>query len=223
MFARLTGTVDTILENSVILDVHGVGYLVTCSARTLSTLDGPGTPLRLLIETQVREDAINLFGFSDIEERDWFRLLTTVQGVGAKVAMNILGVCSPHQLQMAIMAQDKSVPGAADGVGPKLATRIITELKDKVPELAVGRIDTLSNAKGGKVSSSSVNAAANVAPNVDGDAVSALVNLGYGRAEAFAAVMRVKTALEQNNEKVDNVGNLIRLSLSELGQASHKS
>lgn len=219
MFARLTGTIDTIFDNAVILDVNGVGYLVTCSARTLSQMDGPGTPLRLHIETQVREDAINLFGFMDLEERDWFRLLTTVQGVGARVAMNILGVCAPHQLQMAIIAQDKSVPAAADGVGPKLATRIVTELKDKVPELDLGRVTTLANARGGKVAAN--NPQGNM-PNVDGDAVSALVNLGYGRAEAFAAVMRAKSTLEQNNEKADNVGNLIRLSLSELGQASNK-
>ena len=105
MFARLTGTVDTIYETSVILDVQGVGYLVTCSGRTLARLDGPGTPARLHIETQVREDAISLFGFIDVEEQQWFKLLTTVQGVGARVGMNILSVCSPHEIHMAIAAR----------------------------------------------------------------------------------------------------------------------
>jgi Holliday junction DNA helicase RuvA len=214
MFARLTGTVDSIFDTSLILDVQGVGYLVTCSGRTLSRLEGPGTPARLHIETQVREDAISLFGFIDAEEQQWFKLLTTVQGVGARVAMNILSACSPHDIHMAIMAQDKAVVSQADGVGPKLATRIVTELKDKVPKIDLGRITTLPTARGGKGATPSTGMQAGGTP--DADAVSALINLGYGRAEAFTAVMRARTTLEQNNEKSDNVGDLIRLSLSEL-------
>jgi holliday junction DNA helicase RuvA len=213
MFARLTGTIDTVHTNTVILDVGGVGYLVACSSRTLSRLGQPGSVARLHIETQVREDAINLFGFFDAEEQSWFKLLTTVQGVGARVAMNILSACEPGQLHMAIGAQDRAVLTQADGVGPKLATRIVTELKDKVPEFSLGHVAPLPlNGRAGAKP-------ATEAARADADAVSALINLGYGRAEAFAAVMRAKSALEQNNEPVQNASDLIRLSLKELGQS----
>ena len=154
----------------------GVGYLAICSARTLRKLGGPGSAASLLIETHVREDAINLYGFSDAEEQGWFRLLTTVQGVGAKVALSILGTFAPEQLAQVIAAQDKAALTEADGVGPKLALRLVTELKDKVPafmslpwrvRLPLQRPHL---------------------PALAGDAVSALVNLGYRRAEAFGAV-----------------------------------
>jgi holliday junction DNA helicase RuvA len=210
MFAKLTGTIDTRYTNAVIIDVGGVGYLVTCSSRTLAALGPAGTPARLHIETQVREDAINLFGFADVTEQSWFRTLITVQGVGARVAMNILSVCSPHEVHMAIAAQDKTVLTQADGVGPKLAVRILTELKDKVPEFNVGQSRTPAPAI--------PKAGAQGPATADNDAVSALVNLGYNRAEAFTAVMRARTVLEQDNKKPDSVSDLIRLSLADLGQ-----
>jgi holliday junction DNA helicase RuvA len=204
MFARLNGIVDALLPHAVILDVHGVGYLVTCSSRSLSRMGEPGSTLRLHIETQVREDAINLYGFIEHEERDWFRLLTTVQGVGARVALALLGACSPHDLQLAIAAQDKAMLTRADGVGPKLATRIVTELKDKVPDF-----------NGAPVALPTRKIAGTAAPanqNIEADAVSALVNLGYGRAEAYAAVMRVR----EDSEGEKTVSDLIKRSLTAL-------
>ena len=120
-------------NQSIILDVNGVGYVVTCSARTLRKIGPNKSPASLLIETHVREDAINLFGFADQAEQDWFRLLTTVQGVGAKVALGILSSIGPDELAQVIAAQDKAALTQADGVGPKLALRLVTELKDKVP------------------------------------------------------------------------------------------
>lgn len=217
MFARLTGTIDTIQTNTVILDVHGVGYLVTCSGRTLARLGDAGSMARLHIETQVREDAINLYGFFDAEEQSWFKLLTTVQGVGSRVAMNILTACEPRQLQLAIAAQDRAVLTQAEGVGPKLAARLLTELKDKVADFGSIKI-----AAGASVLSPKSAKLAGISEPAHGanDAISALVNLGYNRAEAFAAVMRARAALEQDNKSADNASDLIRLSLKELGQGT---
>ena len=179
MIGKLSGVIDSVTGAQVLLDVSGVGYVVTCSARTLRRMGPTATPASLLIETHVREDAINLYGFADAEEQSWFRLLTTVQGVGAKVALGILGSLTPSELANVIAAQDKTTLTKADGVGPKLALRLVTELKDKVPSF-------MSLPAHGVKSAEAV--AGNLAASLNGDAVSALVNLGYRRAEAFGAV-----------------------------------
>lgn len=202
MIGKLTGTIDGFAGSQVILDVNGVGYVVTCSARTLRQIGPAKTSTSLLIETHVREDAINLFGFADREEQDWFRLLTTVQGVGAKVALAILGSLGPDQLAQIIAAQDKAALTQADGVGPKLALRLVTELKDKVPAFMAQPIPLHGAKDSGLVPSS-----------IASDAVSALINLGYRRAEAFAAV--ASAGRQQPGVKLDE---LIRLSLAELSR-----
>jgi Holliday junction DNA helicase RuvA len=203
MIAKLTGTLDSATETHAVIDCHGVGYLVQCGARTLARLGRPGDPVTLFIETRQREDGVFLYGFPDGAERDWFRLLTTVQGVGAKVALAVLSVVDPQQLMLAIAAQDKAPLTRADGVGPKLAQRIVNELKDKAGEIALGPAGI------------SVQPVAGAAPAGDGaqDAVSALVNLGYGRAEAFAAV----AAARKQNGGAD-VSGLIRGALKELAR-----
>ena len=178
MIAKLKGLVEHVGEDGVVVDVAGVGYQVFASARTLSDLPGTGQSVELLIETHVREDHIHLYGFASARERDLFRLLQTVQGVGAKVALGVLGALTAETLENAIAAQDKSVFAPVAGVGPKLAQRILTELKDKVagPAFAVvgaGVALGSAAASGGSF----------------GDAVSALVNLGYRPAEAQGAVM----------------------------------
>ena len=206
MFAKLKGLVDSINGNHVILDVQGVGYAVTCSANTLRQLT-VGEAAALLIETHVREDAINLFGFASVEEQDWFKLLTTVQGVGAKVGLSILSSVSPDKIAQIIAAQDKSAMTEADGVGPKLALRIVTELKDKVPAFIAGHA-----AK--QLGVASITSA--VPAGAAGDAVSALINLGYRRAEAFAAV----SSVSRNNPSA-KLDDLIRLSLAELTRGSN--
>jgi Holliday junction DNA helicase RuvA len=180
MIARLRGLIDSIYESSCVIDVNGVGYLVFCSSRTLGAL--PEGMVTLLTEMQVREDAITLYGFATASEREWFRLLTTVQGVGAKVALAILSALSPDQLIAAISAQDKAALTRAPGVGPKLAIRLVTELREKAGVMPGGGAAPLPIAvpKG--------NAA---------DALSALLNLGYRRAEADTALAR---ALEQYGE-----------------------
>ena len=202
MIAKLTGNLDHIGADGAIVDVGGVGYLVFASTRTLGQLQ-PGAVARLLIETHVREDHIHLYGFADAAERDWFRLLTTVQGVGAKVALAILSAVAPNDLTLAIVAQDKAMLARAEGVGPKLAARIVNELRDKVGGLALA----------------ATNAAAAPAaddPGATGDAVSALVNLGYRRAEAFGAVAAASRRLG-GDAKVDA---LIRAGLQELAQSA---
>ncbi|MGO4129490.1 Holliday junction branch migration protein RuvA [Inquilinus sp. YAF38] len=181
MIARLRGLVDSAGADHAVIDCNGVGYLVFCSRRTLGLLGGPREAVALHVETHVREDHIHLYGFVDTAERDWFRILTTVQGVGAKVALAILSVLSPDQVATAIAAGDKAMLARAEGVGPKLAGRIASELKDKVGGIALGPAATAFHA-GGAAAPAEAGAAA--------DAVSALVNLGYGRAEAFAAVAR---------------------------------
>ena len=137
MIAKLAGIVDQVGEDGAVIDVGGVGYLAFCSTRTLGQLPPAGEPVRLLIETHVREDHIHLYGFVDAAERDWFRLLTTVQGVGARLALAILSALTPEELGLAIVAQDNAVLARAEGVGPKLAARIVNELKDKVGGLAL--------------------------------------------------------------------------------------
>lgn len=206
MFAKLTGNVDSIGQDSLILDVGGVGYHVFASSRTLSQLGASGSRLSLFIETQVREDHIHLFGFLSVEERDWFRLLTSVQGVGARSGLAILSVCPAENLSLTIAAGDASRLRQADGVGPKLATRIVTELKDKVQNLVLP-----STSKNNVVKVAAQTSAAQ--PHADQDAVSALINLGYGRAEAFSAVATVR---QKSNDNELDLQNLIRLALKEL-------
>jgi Holliday junction DNA helicase RuvA len=173
MIARLRGNVDGIEDGRCIMDVGGVGYLVFCSTRTLGALPNTGTAT-LLIETQVREDAISLYGFATSAERDWFRLLTTVQGVGAKVGLALLSALSPDQLIAAISSGDKSALTRTPGVGPKLAIRICTELREKAGVMPGGATATSGFAPKGSMA----------------DALSALTNLGYRRAEAESALER---------------------------------
>ena len=204
MIGKLSGRIDSVSGSHVILDVNGVGYVVACSARTLRNIGAVGEAASLRIETHVREDAINLFGFADTVEQDWFRLLTTVQGVGAKVALAILGTVSPEQLAQAIAAQDKAAMTQADGVGPKLALRLVTELKEKIPAFMTSAV---------RLSSGSETSSAALPPSLAGDALSALINLGYRRAEAYAAVATVN----QRNPAA-KLDELIRLSLAELSR-----
>ncbi len=199
MIAQLTGRVDALSDGTCVIDVGGVGYLVQASSRTLSALPQPPTPARLLIETHVREDAIVLYGFADSAERDWFRLLTTVQGVGGKVALAILSALSPRDLIGAIAAGDKASLTRAPGVGPRLAIRLLTELKDKT-----GTMPT----------STGVTYTPIAAATPADDAVSALVNLGYRRSEAQQTVARVLDRLGEGA----TLDALIRDSLKELAQ-----
>lgn len=208
MIAKLTGALDSVGDDFAVVDVGGVGYLVFCSGRTLHRLGSPaGQTVSLRVETQVREDAINLYGFHDEVERDWFRLLTTVQGVGAKVALAILSVLDGDQLIRALATEDKAALTRADGVGPKLANRLISELKDKVKDLAFA-----PSAGGAAAADGTLPGGLKGGPV--GDAVSALVNLGYKRAEAFGAV----TAVAQRLGGEPAVTELIRLGLKELSQ-----
>ncbi|MBX2834497.1 MAG: Holliday junction branch migration protein RuvA [Micavibrio sp.] len=215
MIGKLTGTIDMIGEGNLLLDVNGVGYLVQASRRTLSHIGSNGDKASLLIDTNVREDAITLFGFADAGEQQWFRLLTSVQGVGAKAGMAILSVCPPDKVALAIAAQDKTALTQADGVGPKLATRILTELKDKAANMDLSAGASHSGAP--VTSTSGLPDASSAMPVIDGesgavadDAISALINLGYARSDAYTAVMRAK------EEANDNLQTLIRLALKEL-------
>jgi holliday junction DNA helicase RuvA len=205
MIGKLKGLVDSVGAESLILDVNGVGYVVVGSTRTLRNLPTLGPTVALHIETQVREDAIRLFGFLAEAERDWFRLLQGVQGVGAKVALAILGVLSTAELASAIAMQDKAMVARAPGVGPKLATRIVVELKDKA--LPFGEVDLRS---GGVADAPGEDALSQGAR----DAVLALVNLGYARPQAALAVARGFAALGAGAE----TGALIRRGLKELAQ-----
>ena len=184
MIAKLKGTVDAVDGDSAVIDVNGVGYLVSASARTLRDLV-VGGPATLLVETIVREDAIALYGFLETAERDWFRILTTVQGVGARVALSILSTLAPDEIARAIAAQDRASLSRAAGVGPKLAGRVVAELKDKAGGIALG---SGALAAAGAASAPVLGAAA-------ADAVSALVNLGYRRAEAFGAILEAQRRL----------------------------
>ncbi len=205
MIAKLTGVVDSMGEDWAVVDVCGVGYLAWCSGRTLSHLrDGEAASLQ--IETHVREDHIHLYGFSDIVERDWFRLLTMVQGVGAKVALAILTVLAPEALVAAVAAGDRAALTQAAGVGPKLAGRILSELKDKVGAAAVAPLAPGAAAAGGPSAPAS-------------EAVSALVNLGYRPSEAMAAVAHGAGKLGQGAPVED----LIRAGLAELGQGEQRA
>lgn len=206
MIGKLSGIIDTFGTDYVLLDVSGVGYLVHCSPRTLAQLGQKGDPASLLIDTHVREDAINLYGFKDAMEQQWFRLLTSVQGVGARVGMSILGACPAERIGFAIASGDKAAIQAADGVGPKLALRIVTELKDKA-----GKIDLQISAP--KLETKPGKGEAVTPVSIDQDAVSALVNLGYAKTDAFQAVLQVKQA---NDNAELSLSDMIRLALKEL-------
>lgn len=207
MIAKLRGIADTIGEDSVIIDVNGVGYLVFASNRTLSKLVRGGE-VCLWIETVVREDNISLYGFADQPEREWFLTLTKVQGVGARVCLSILSVLSPAQLAQAVAAQDKASFTRASGVGPKLAARIVSELKGKTVGLPQSA-DTVELAAAIDGRTIPVTAAEDNGRNAE-DAISALVNLGYQRLEAYHAVH-----LAAGNQPDADVGQLIKLALKE--------
>lgn len=201
MIAKLTGILDSIGDDWAVIDVGGVGYLVFCSTRTLAQLPGTGEAVSFVIETHIREDHIHLYGFLDQAERDWFRLLTTVQGVGARVGLGIQSVLGPKELTDAILSQDKGMITRAPGVGPKLATRLLTELKDKV-----GGIASATPAMAGAVAANDTDRAAME------DAVSALVNLGYRPGDAFGAVSGAMRSIGEDARVED----LIRAGLKEL-------
>ncbi|MDQ0390851.1 Holliday junction branch migration protein RuvA [Labrys monachus] len=205
MIGKLRGIVDSYGEDWVILDVQGVGYMVFCSSRTLAALPAAGEAAMLAIETYVREDQIRLFGFAGDLERDWFRLLQTVQGIGTKVALAILSTFKPGDLASAIALGDKAAVARAPGVGPKVAQRIVTELKDKVPSFGGVASDVIA-LQGGIGERS--------APGPASDAVSALVNLGYAQIQASAAVA---AALREAGEDAETA-KLIRLGLKELSR-----
>jgi Holliday junction DNA helicase RuvA len=199
MIGKLTGIVDSISDDTIILDVNGVGYLVQCPASTLSRLSA-GAHVSLMIEMKVSEDAMKLYGFMAAEEREWFRLLQTVQSVGGKVALAVLSTLSPRELQRALALGDKAMIGRAPGVGPKLALRIATELKDKAPAMML---------RGDEIH------APNAAPRgPHADALSALVHLGYSEAHAAEAVA---AALEALGEQAQTAA-LIREALKGLGR-----
>jgi Holliday junction DNA helicase RuvA len=204
MIGKLKGTLDSYGEDFVILDVHGVGYLVHCSARTLQALPAAGEAVELAIETHVREDQIRLFGFTSATEREWFRLLQTVQGVGTKVALAVLSTLKPADLASAVAMRDKAALTRAPGVGGKVAERIVTELKDKAPALAA--VDPAIVRLTGALDERS-------APQPLRDAVSALINLGYGQPQAAAAV--AAAAREAGDA---DTAQLIRLGPKELAR-----
>ena len=205
MIGKLKGTIDEIGDDHVVLDVHGVGYVAHCSARTLGKLGSAGEAAVLFIETYVREDQFKLFGFLTALEREWFRLLQSVQGVGSKVALAVLSTLTPGELANAIALQDKTAVSRAPGVGPKVAVRIVTELRNKAPAFA----GEASASIGLKQELGEGVASAPVA-----DAVSALTNLGYSRDQAANAVA---AALKNSGEGADSA-KLIRLGLKELSR-----
>lgn len=244
MFAKLTGVIDTKMNDGLIMDVHGVGYLVYLSGRSLAAIGGVGDAASLLIETHVREDHIHLYGFAARDELQWFRLLLTVQGVGARSALAILSVCDAARLPMMVASGDVAAFRRADGVGPKLATRIVTELKDKVQSMILSAPVTPTAAEA-SLSSPSPPPASSQAPAkspksktspqsldnesrgdtggaaevpqqnsgaIDQDVISALVNLGYGKSDAFSAVLSIR----QTQDHISNFDELFKLSIKKL-------
>lgn len=208
MIGKLKGIVDSYGEDFVILDVNGVGYVVHCSARTLQRLPSPGEATDLAIETHVREDMIRLYGFRSDAEREWFRLLQTVQGVGTRVALGVLSVLEPSALATAIATGDKGSVARAPGVGPRLAARLVAELKDKAPAFAP--VDPALVALTGAVED-------RTAPQPVADAISALVNLGYPQVQAAAAIAAALKGLGDGADTVE-AKTLIRLGLRELAR-----
>jgi Holliday junction DNA helicase RuvA len=205
VIAKLSGRIDSLADGSAVIDVGGVGYLVFCSGRTLARL-AEGRSVALLVETQVRDDGIHLYGFFDAEERRWFRMLVAIQGVGPKVALAILGVHSPNELARAIASGNRMSLTRADGVGAKLASRITSELKDKVGALGQG---VLGGAPSG---------AAPGGGGIAADAVSALVNLGFRPVEAQGAVVAASGRLGPEAA----LDALIRSSLAELANKEQR-
>lgn len=205
MIGKLRGIVDSYGEDWVIVDVGGVGYQVHCSTRTLQSLPQPGDAVSLSIETYVREDLIRLYGFASDTEREWFRLLQTVQGVGSKVALAVLGILKPGELATAIALQDKALIARAPGVGKKVAERIVAELRDKAP--AYASVDPA-------VVHLQAELADRRAPQPVAEAVSALVNLGYAQVQASAAV----AAASRGAGEGASTEQLIRLGLKELAR-----
>ncbi len=204
MIGKLRGVVDSVDQDDLILDVNGVGYLVAASARTLRALPPRGEAAELLIETHVREDAIKLYGFLTAADRDWFRLLQNVQGVGAKVALGILGALTADALSSAIARQDKATMARAPGVGPKLAARLVLELKDKAPGFgaaSLGEAHVAAGQDGGL-------------PKPARDAILALVGLGYAQAQAAAVIARASGELGDEAQ----TATLIRAGLKALAQ-----
>jgi Holliday junction DNA helicase RuvA len=203
MIGKLKGIVDEVGEEELILDVGGVGYLVAASARTLRALPSVGQPAALFIETHVRADAIRLYGFLTASERDWFRLLQSVQGVGAKVALGVLGTLTGDAISAAIAHQDKAAMAMAPGVGPKLAARIVHELKDKALALGVADLGgAIAGETDGKL------------PKDAQDAVLALVSLGYARPQASLAIAKGVATLGADA----SAAALIKAGLKELAQ-----
>ena len=205
MIGKLRGIVDTYGADYIILDVGGVGYQVHCSPRTLQMLPATGEAATLSIETHVREDQIKLFGFGSDVEREWFRLLQTVQGVGAKVALSVLGTLKVSDLAAAVAMRDKAAISRSPGVGAKVAERIVTELKDKAPAFA--NVDPALVHLSGAIDNDR-------APRPVTDAISALVNLGYGQPQAAAAIAQASRSAGENAETAQ----LIRLGLKELAK-----
>lgn len=203
MIGKLKGIVDSTGEDWVVVDVSGVGYHVVCSRRTLAALPASGGPVTLSIETKVSDDAIRLIGFTTDGEREWFRLLLGVQGVGTRVALGVLGALTPADLARAIALDDKKAVSAAPGVGPKVAARIVAELKDKAP--AGAGLSVVLNGVGPDVVSAS---------EPMRDAVSALVNLGYPQAQAAGAVSSASRKLDEDA----SAEALIRQGLKELAR-----
>ncbi len=203
MIGKLSGIIDSFDSGHLILDVGGVGYLIYASGRTLGKVGQPGDAASLLIDTHVREDHIHLFGFADAAEQQWFRLLTSVQGVGAKVGLAILAACPAEKLALIIASQDKAAITQAEGVGPKLGTRILTELKDKAAKMELGQPQATAKKYQEIVGGEHEQA-------MDQDAVSALINLGYARSDAYSAVMNARAKAN------DNLEDLIRVALKEL-------
>ncbi len=205
MIGKLKGLIDSYGEDYVILDVQGVGYQVYCASRTLQALPQTGEAAVLSIETYVREDQIKLFGFRSDMEREWFRLLQTVQGVGAKVALAVLSTLPPADLANAIALRDKVAISRTPGVGAKVAERIVAELKDKAPAFA--SVDPVIAQLAGSVDD-------RTAPRPVSDAISALVNLGYGQPQASAAIAAASRSAGEGAE----TAMLIRLGLKELAK-----
>ncbi|HCN32587.1 MAG TPA: Holliday junction branch migration protein RuvA [Rhodobiaceae bacterium] len=218
MIGRLKGLVDGVGDGWVLIDVNGVCYLVEGSGRMLSSLPGQGELVTLAIETYVREDQFRLFGFLSEEERSWFKLLLGVQGVGAKVALAIQSVLSVSELSQAVMAQDKTMVSRAPGVGPKVAQRIVQELKDKVPEASFVVAGHGASAGGASDDAGDMNQ-----PDMNttvSDALSALTNLGYARSQAHVAVMTVMGQLNQSEDGAETLSTeaLIKSALKELAE-----
>ena len=206
MISQLRGTIVHNDTQLIVIDVQGIGYAVHVSGRTQSQLSALSGAVTILTEMQVREDSMTLFGFADSAERDAFRLLITVQGVGAKAAMAILSVLDPNALTDAIVAGDKAMVARADGVGPKIAQRIVNELSEKI-----GKIPSVGGGTVGADFAGAASDSANAA--IQQDAVSALVNLGYGRSEAHAAVVRAQRAGAD-----ETVSSFIAAALREMGK-----